>query len=196
MLDTRYFKGPFVRDERSPKERARLGVVGKYLPNTDPTVTLLGAEQWAWLEAQLRQPAEIRLVASSNQIVADQKGMDEWGNYPHERRRLFELIERTGATGVVFLSGNVHFAEASVWEEGAYPLYDFTSSGMTHVTPRYAAVDNPYRVAGPYVDHNFGLVNIDWDAKPGPRISFQALSADGNLAFEHTLFLDALQTAV
>jgi hypothetical protein len=56
-------------------------------------VTLLGEEQWAWLERQLRQPAEVRFIASSTQIVADQKGMDEWGNYPHERSRLFDLIE-------------------------------------------------------------------------------------------------------
>ena len=29
----------------------------------------------------------LRLIASSGQVVADRKGMDEWGNYPLERQR-------------------------------------------------------------------------------------------------------------
>ena len=41
------------------------------------------------------------------------KGMDEWGCFPHERRRLFDLILATKAHGVILLSGNVHFAEIS-----------------------------------------------------------------------------------
>ncbi|MCZ6785846.1 MAG: alkaline phosphatase D family protein [Planctomycetota bacterium] len=50
LLDTRSFKGPYVLKERS----GRTGSMGKYAPNPDPSVTLLGAEQWRWLEARLR----------------------------------------------------------------------------------------------------------------------------------------------
>lgn len=194
LLDTRYFKGNFVKDTRTPEEKAKLGVVGKYLPNEDPNVTLLGKEQWQWLAEQLQTPAEVRLIASSTQIVADQKGMDEWGNYPHERRKLFELIENTSANGVILLSGNVHFAEISVWNEGNYPLYDFTSSGMTHVEPKYAAVANPYRVNNPYVDLNFGLVEIDWDHPLGTSVSLKAIAANGKTALEHQILLNQLNS--
>ena len=92
LLDTRTFKSPPLLAER-PEGTG--GSLGKFVPNADPQATLLGDEQWRWLEEQLRQPAEVRLVASSGQVVADEKGMDEWGNYPFERRRLFEVIEKT-----------------------------------------------------------------------------------------------------
>ena len=132
-------------------------------------------------------------MASSTQVVADRKGMDEWGNYPHERRRLFELIGDTRASGVVLLSGNVHFAELSRSEEGPYPLYDLTSSGLTHVDAEYAEAPNPYRVAGPLAELNFGLVEVDWRAGPAPDVRLSARRADGSKAFEHRVSLSSLR---
>lgn len=184
LLDTRYFKGPYELAER-PEGAG--GSLGKYAPNSDTTVTLLGDEQWAWLERQLRQPAEVRIIASSTQIVADQKGMEEWGNYPHERSRLFELIESTGAEGVVLLSGNVHFSEVSSSDEGPYRLHDFTASGLTHVNEWYAEAPNPYRVAGPVVDINFGLIEIDWSGESGPLLHLKVVGVDGSIALEYTV---------
>jgi len=188
LLDTRTFKGP-------PRLAERLagtgGSLGKYAPNDDPEVTLLGDVQWAWLEEQLRVPAEVRLIASSGQVVADEKGMDEWGNYPLERRRLLDLIEKTDAAGVILLSGNVHFAELSRTDDGPYPLYDFTSSGLTHINAEYPKAPNRFRVAGPYVDLNFGLLEIDWDEGV---IILRAVGLDGMTAFEHSVRLDELHT--
>jgi hypothetical protein len=161
----------------------------------DPEVTLLGDAQWAWLEEQLRVPAEVRLIASSGQVVADEKGMDEWGNYPLERERLFDLVEKTKAAGVVFLSGNVHFAELSKTDEGPYPLYDFTSSGLTHVNEEYPKAPNRHRVAGPFVEVNFGVVEIDWEARPSASISLSALDVEGRPAFREPVSLDVLRPA-
>jgi alkaline phosphatase D len=190
LLDTRTFKGlPLLAEW--PEGAG--GSLGKYAPQTDTTVTLLGAEQWAWLEERLKEPAELRLIASSGQIVADQKGMDEWGNYPHERRRLFDLIESTGADGVLFLSGNVHFAEISATDEGPYVLGDFTSSGLTHVSTVYPEADNPYRIGEPYVDLNFGLVEIDWEAEFGPTVTLKAVDLDGTSVLRHQVELSILQ---
>ncbi len=190
LLDTRSFKGPYVLAER-PEGAG--GSLGKYAPNDDPAVTLLGEEQWRWLEERLREPAEVRLIASSTQIVADEKGMDEWGNYPLERRRLFDLIAETGASGVVLLSGNVHFSELSATDEGPYPIVDFTSSGLTHVNEEYPKAPNRYRVAGPYVDLSFGLVEIDWQAEGGTVVRLAAIDVDGESAFEHRIGLDTLR---
>ncbi len=190
LLDTRTFKGPPRLAERPAVGR---GSLGKYAPNDDPEVTLLGDAQWAWLEEQLRVPAEVRLIASSGQIVADEKGMDEWGNYPHERQRLFDLVEETKAAGVIFLSGNVHFAELSKADEGPYPLYDFTSSGLTHLNKEYPKAPNRYRIAGPFVDLNFGLVEIDWETGPSPQITMRSVGVEGTVAFEHSIALTALR---
>ena len=110
----------------------------------------------------------------------------------HVHFKLFKLIEKTNAQGVILLSGNVHFAEISVWQEGSYPLYDFTSSGMTHINSNYAAVANPYRVEKPYVEHNFGLIEIDWENKINSTVTFKAISADGNLGLDHQILLNSL----
>ena len=102
----------------------------RYVPNKDPEASMLGEQQWRWLEAQLREPAEVRLLNSSVQVVAGEKGAESWGNFPHERRRLYDLIGKTRASGVIIVSGDVHFAEIWRTDDGPYPLYDFTSSPL------------------------------------------------------------------
>lgn len=158
LLDTRYNKGPFVKGSMSKNVAKKLNVIGKYAAQDDASVTLLGEKQWSWLEAELKKPADLRIVCSSTQVIADEKGMDEWGNYPHERARLLKLLSSPEQGKAVLLSGNAHFTEIS--EFGG--LLDFTSSGMTHTNPDYAACKNSYRVAGPSHALNFGLVEIDW----------------------------------
>lgn len=192
LLDTRFFRGAFKLDALSPRQRKSIGKVGKYLPNSDSSATLLGDAQWQWLEQQLKLPAELRLIVSSTQIIANEKGMDEWGAFPHERQRLFELIETSGASGVLLLSGNVHFSELSKLDVGTYPLYDFTASGMTHVDRNYAAAPNALRVAGPFVEHNIGLIEIDW-LVPDPGLRLTVLGVDGSKGFDYELSLGELQ---
>jgi alkaline phosphatase D len=193
LLDTRTFKSRQLKDTRPKEELKKLNLVGWYLPNPDPATTILGAEQWTWLEAQLRQLADVRIIASSIQVIADEKGMESWGNFPHERKRLYDLIGRTGAEGVVFLSGDVHFSEVSRSADGPYPLSDFTSSGLTNSHAGWAAAVNRHRVSpSAYAKPTFGLVEIDWSA-PSPVISLQARGVKGESAFEVKLPLSDLR---
>jgi hypothetical protein len=64
LLDTRFFRSPLKRGLPTltcPRVR--------YLPNDDPEAALLGEEQWTWLEQQLKQPAQLRVLASSIQVT-------------------------------------------------------------------------------------------------------------------------------
>jgi len=199
LLDTRYFKGPFIKDKRIKEEKKAAGLtgsMGNYIPNQDPNVTLLGKAQWIWLEAQLKKPAELRLIVSSTQVIPDEKAMDEWGNYPLERQRLFRLIKETKANGVIILSGNVHFTEVSKLTNFPYPLLEFTSSGMTHFKKAYAEAKNAYRVAGPDANINFGFIEIDWSVKPTPLIRFIAINLGDTIAYEYSVPLANLQFTV
>ena len=105
------------------------------MPNADPAATVLGEAQWRWLAEQLKVPAELRLIGSGVQVVPDEHGSETWGNFPHERKRLFKLIRDTGTGGVVFLSGDRHLAEISKLPAGhpdgvGYPVYDVCSSSL------------------------------------------------------------------
>jgi len=182
LLDTRTFKSAPVLAQR-PEGTG--GSLGKYAPNHDPAASLLGEEQWRWLERELKRPADVRLVASSGQVIADQKGMDEWGNYPLERARHLDLVSSTESGKSILLSGNVHFAEISAVDVASGTLVDFTSSGLTHVNKEYPKAPNRYRIAGPHIDLNFGLVEIDWE--PSPTIVLKAIGVDGEVQFEYRM---------
>lgn len=193
LLDTRYFKTRMKKDERSAEEKKRLNLVGWYVPTDDPEATILGEEQWAWLEEQLKQPAELRIIASSIQVIADEKGMESWGNAAAERERLYQLIEKTGANGVVFISGDVHFSEISKVEDGPYPFIDFTSSGLTNSEPSWAAAVNSHRTSPiAYAKPTFGLIAVDWDA-PTPKVTLEAIGVGGEVAFRQEISLEELQ---
>lgn len=193
LLDLRYFRSRPVKDNRSAEEKAKLNLVGWYVPDEDPAATILGPEQWAWLEEQLKLPADLRVIGSSFQVIAGEKGMESWGNFPVERKRLYDLIGRTGADGVVFVSGDVHFSEISRTNDGPYPLYDFTSSGLTNSSPVWAAAVNPHRVSPiAYAEPTFGVLRMDWDAVP-PSVTMEARGLTGNTAFSLTIPLKTLK---
>ena len=191
LLDTKFNRSSFKKDPTPKEERLKAGKVGGYLPDDDPEKTHLGEEQWKWLESELKRPAELRLLCSSIQVIPDQKGMDEWGNFPRERQRLINLIGK--ANGVILLSGNVHFAEISRLNEGVtYPLTEFTSSGMTHINESYAKAPNRYRVGEPFVGLNFGMVEIDWT---GNVVQIGACDVDGRVVLHEVLHLSSLPKA-
>ena len=64
---------------------------------------------------------------------------------------------------------------------------------MTHVNPDYAAANNDYRVAGPFVEHNVGLVEIDWDTKPEAVVRLSSLGVGGQTGFEYAVTLGGLR---
>jgi alkaline phosphatase D len=124
---------------------------------------MLGEEQWAWLAEQLREPAELRLIVSSVQVVADGHGWERWGNFPSERQRLYNLVRETRARGVVFLSGDRHIG-AIYRQDGSdvpYPLLDVTSSGLNQAFAENREI-GPNRIGDVHGAVNFGTIDIDW----------------------------------
>ena len=95
VLDTRFFRSPLQRNPDTSEG------AWQNLPDTDPSKTMLGRAQWSWLREELSKPADVRLVVSSIQVIADGHGKERWGNFPRERDRLYELIAETRASGVI-----------------------------------------------------------------------------------------------
>jgi len=188
LLDTRYHRSALKTDPKRPRH------LGQYVPNTDPDATILGEAQWKWLEEQLRQPVEVRLLCSSIQVVSEDHGFEKWMNFPAERARLYKLLRDTEANGVVILSGDRHLAELSVADRVlSYPLYDLTSSGMNMANKRYRPLEpNRQRVALMDVGNNFGLIRIDW-SKADPLLTLEIHDEDGDVTIRHKLPLSRLQ---
>jgi alkaline phosphatase D len=176
MLDTRYFRDPLQPD--STKQR-------RYLPNTEGD--MLGEAQWQWLENELRNSeADLNILCSSVQVLADEHPYEKWGNFPAARKRLLNLIVRTQPKNLLILSGDRHMAEISRLDvQGLpYPLYDFTSSGLTHIRSGLSET-NKLRAGELILQRNFGLLKIFWEnGRPVVRMEVRGLQ---NELFQETI---------
>lgn len=191
LLDTRWDRSPLARvSEAEYAQRQRVNA-GPYTGSRGPEVRLLGKEQWAWLEEQLRQPAQLRLIGTSIPFVQEGTGWETWENFPDERARLLDVIERTNAKGVLFITGDTHRAQFSkLVGAAAYPLWELNSSGLTENYP-YAAPDEN-RLGGVYTEDNYGLIRIDW-SKPDPDITLEIRDVENDLVMQNTIRLSELQ---
>lgn len=186
LLDTRYFRSALATGENNVVPSG-----GRYIPHPDRNVTMLGEAQWHWLEEQLRAPAELRIIASSIQFVSEFSGAEAWANMPREKERMLALLKRTKANGVVFISGDRHWAELSRLDrEGGYPLYDLTSSALTETHKRGTPTPNRFRDGPTYHDTNVGLITIDWRAN-GAEVLLQLFDVAGRVRIEKRI--DALK---
>lgn len=185
LLDVRTFRNDLLLYDTSAKlPRESYFYKPDYIPHVSTDSTLLGTEQWQWLETELAKPADLRLICSGSQFSIEYNGYEAWANFPHEQKRMLELIKKTKANGVIFLTGDVHYAEISKLEEsGVYPIYDVTASGITS-TWDFATL-NKNRIEGPVMDNHFGLLTIEW--QEDPVIRMEIIDKYRNSRIEYTI---------
>lgn len=82
--------------------------------------SMLGADQWRWLEAELAAPSPRWSLVGTSVVMSPLRAVgrllvnpDQWDGYPHERRRLLELLAERGRRGAVVLAGDLHSSWAS-----------------------------------------------------------------------------------
>jgi len=155
LLDCRYFRDSSVT-----------GANKRYIKNE--TGTILGETQWQWLENELtNSSAQVHIIGSGIQVIPEEHRFEKWANFPNERQRLFNLLSKTKPANPIIISGDRHIAEISKIElDGlSQPLYEVTSSGMTHSFERITQIGekNQHRVNNHLSGQkNFGLFFIDW----------------------------------
>lgn len=193
LLDTRWFRGPLSRlpnDQAQARNKAT--GQGPYLPSAS-RAEILGAAQWQWLEEQLQQPAEVRLIVSSIPVIQEGTGWETWDNYPQEREKLYRLLTETQANGVILLSGDSHRAEFSrVDDKIPYPLWEVNSSGLTENAK--SLPPNRNRIGQMYIEDNFGVIRFDWK-REDPQITMEIRDADNDLVMQNTLRLSQLRNS-
>ncbi len=166
LLDTRYFRSDLKRMpwtlERPP--------LGHYVPNDDPEATILGDAQWKWLEAELAKPADVRIVASSIQIITEAHNYESWENFPRERTKLLEMLSGREESGLVLLTGDRHSGGIYTLEHGGETFWELTSSSLNmafgwSVESSTEREPDPSRVSQMFSVENYGLVDLDWQAR-------------------------------
>ncbi len=166
LLDTRFFRSDLKRMAWS-KDRPPLG---GYLQDNSADKTVLGTEQWAWLEAELAKPADLRIVVSSTQVITDAHQYEGWTNFPAERARLFAMLKGREASGLVLLSGDRHAAGIYKTQHDGQTMWELTSSSLNlafgdDIERSTAREPDPSRISKFFPIENYGLVDIDWKAK-------------------------------
>lgn len=166
LLDTRFFRSDLKRAAWT-KDRPPLG---GYVPDDNPAKTVLGAEQWAWLKAELAKPADLRIVVSSTQVITQAHQFEGWTNFPAERAKLLDLLAGREASGLVLLSGDRHAAGIYKVDHGGQTMWELTSSSLNLAfgsdNDRSTAREpDAARVTKFFSEENYGLIDIDWKAR-------------------------------
>ncbi len=96
--------------------------------------TLLGKQQWAWLERSLKASTLPFKILACGMIFngATRLGKtDHWGAYPTEYLRLLSIIKRNKISGVVLVSGDIHWSRVikhNTTDTIDYDLHEFITS--------------------------------------------------------------------
>jgi len=155
-LDTRFHRGKLVHsDERGATGKER------YIPTQDKNQSMLGENQWVWLEEKLSTVVDFRFVVSSIQFLAIGHGWECWQMMPHERLRMMGLIDELSINNIIFLTGDRH--RAGIYRfttRGKNKIYEISSSPLNAST--FPGEENgPLRIGRTYTETNFGLITIN-----------------------------------
>jgi alkaline phosphatase D len=180
MLDTRFFRSELTR---SPNRGAP--GMERYVPSEAADQDMLGAAQWAWLEGVLEEPAELRLLVSSVQVLADGHGWEAWRQLPRAQARLYELFDRKGVNGLILVSGDRHLS-ALYRQDGLapYPLYEITASSLNRSVRDESDEMSGNQLGPAYAKENFGEIEIDWDRR---QVTLSVLDLDGETVREQRI---------
>jgi len=160
ILDTRYFRSSLLKNQKVDKNG-----MGHYLPNYDLKKTMLGKIQWKWLIKALEREADVRIIGTSIQLLAEGHGWERWGNFPHQRKKLLKLLAKTSKNKAIVISGDRHLGGIyKLISRNGATIYEITSSSM-NMPSRIQHENGPLRIGDIYTRENFGIIRIDLKKK-------------------------------
>lgn len=164
LLDTRYDRSPLARLSAETGD-------GHYTPSFNRESHMLSDKQWQWLAEVLRQPADLRVIVSSIQVLSDGHHWERWGNLPLEEEKLFRTIRDSRASGVVLVSGD-RVLGGLYRKDGLldYPVYELTTSALNLPWKTLSGKDESPEMANGQIGSlfprpNYGELRIDWKTR-------------------------------
>lgn len=165
MLDTRSDRSPLIKNpDYKYEEKVFLPKI--YLPNEEKNAQILSDEQWTWLSQELKKPADLKILVSSIQVIANDHYFEKWGNFPLERKKLLDLIEKNKIRNVVILSGDRHLSSIAKLDlNKSHTIYEITSSALNRPSRAPEIEKDSTYIAPAFLKINYGLAQIDWAQK-------------------------------
>ncbi|MBU2877680.1 alkaline phosphatase D family protein [Aliiglaciecola lipolytica] len=191
LLDLRWNRSALHAVSKTQYEKIKSpNNLGPYEPDPSGKGMMLGETQWQWLEEQLKQPADLRILVSSIQFISEFTGWESWANFPHERERMLALLDELNIKNLFAISGDTHWGELSVDKtEKGQSIWELTSSGLTESWHQISP--NEHRQGQAFIDANFGQIDIQWpnsnDAKDEIKVSLSLKDTQGNLLLQQHL---------
>ena len=156
FLDTRTFRDPLLpTDERGAPGKER------YIPHTDTSLTMLGENQWIWLQEQLQKEVDHKVIVTSIQFLAMGHGWEAWKTLPHERQRLIDLIDQSSLDEVLFISGDRHRGGLYQFSTQSGKVISEMTSSSLNLAFANDEEDGPLRLGPTFVQENYGEIVLD-----------------------------------
>ncbi len=160
-LDTRYHRSALGQEDKP------------YSAVDDISKTMLGKKQWDWLTSELRRNSDLNIIVSSIQVIPTNHGFEKWGNFPHERNKLLEMIENSN-TPTIIISGDRH--KAGLYKKG--DIIELTSSSMNKPLPSYLSKiwdliskeTDIYLIDDMFYPENYGTLSINEDGEVSVKL--------------------------
>jgi alkaline phosphatase D len=159
-------------------------------PNSMPG-TVLGREQIDWLKGVLLESkAPFKFVCLGVMFLSTAANKENMVRAaPDEREELIRFIQDNEIEGVIFLTGDRHFAEFSALKEHhKVPIYDFTTSPLTAgFSSRYLDEKNELMERDSRISkRNFGLIKVTGPEK-SRQVQLFVMDSQGKQLKEYAL---------
>ena len=167
-LDTRYFRSELDGGFRS------------YKVNDNNQATILGTNQWSWLNKTIKKDADLIILMTSIQLLATNHAYEKWSLFPSERKKMLKLIDSLDTTTIV-LSGDRHRAGIYKYND----IYEITASALNRPSSRKSSKEtDPLLLHEMYVKENYGLMLIDGGSR---KVKFSLKNIEGNIINTKTI---------
>ncbi|HEY0968833.1 MAG TPA: alkaline phosphatase D family protein [Opitutaceae bacterium] len=162
-----------------------------------PEKTQYGAQQLDWLKQSLLAAQQLshyafKFIVTGGQVITSFGGSSETFDYfRHEREEILQFIKDQKITGVIFLSGDVHFTElARTKLTDTQWVYELTSSPLSsgvHNVERAGRLHDPMRVDGTLViDQNYTKLSLSGPANDRV-LTIRCYDKTNALRWEHAI---------
>ena len=142
FLDTRFFRSKL------------LGEKGGYISNTNDNATILGKNQWLWLENELNTEFDFLIIFSSIQIIPMDHPYEKWSNFPKDRSKLLGMLDKHRGKTILF-SGDRH--RSGIYKKDG--IFEITASSLNKPGSLFNETDK-FLIGETYPEANYALFEV------------------------------------